>query len=96
MKHLYSTGEEQDEDQNRPVDNVVINEISRKFESRYRDRKNDFRDSSNNRRNSYDTDQRRWQSQDGPKNFDENSSKHYQPPLATGTNDQITQACFDM
>ena len=95
MKHLYSTGEEQDEDQKKPVEDLVINEISRKFESRYRDRKNDFRDSSNNRHNSYDTDQRRWQNQDGRKNFDKNSSKYYQPPVPTGTNDQITQARFD-
>ena len=95
LKHLYSTGEEQDEDQKKPVEDMVINEISRKFESKYRDRKNDFCDSSNNRRNSYDTDQRRWQSQDSHKNFDENSSKHYQPPVPTGTNDQITQARFD-
>ena len=95
VKHLYSTGEEQDKDQKKPVEDVVINEISRKFESRYRDRKNDFRDSSNNRRNSYDTDQRRWQSQDGRKNFDEYASKHYQPPVSAGTKDQITQACYD-
>ena len=95
VKHLYSTGEQQDEDQKKPVEDVVINEISRKFESRYRDRKNDFHDSSSNQRNSYDTNQRRWQSQDGRKNFDENSSKHYQPPVPTGTNDQITQAHFD-
>ena len=95
VKHLYSTGEEQDKDQKKPVEDVVINEISRKFESRYRDRKNDFGDSSNNRRNSYDTDQRRWQSQDGRKNFDEYASKHYQPPVSAGTKDQITQARFD-
>ena len=95
VKHLYSTGEEQDEEQKKPVEDVVINEISRKFESRYRDRKNDFCDLSNNQRNSYDTDQRRWQSQDGRKNFDENLLKHYQPPVPTGTNDQITQAHFD-
>ena len=95
VKHLYSTGEEQDDDQKKPFEDVVINEISRKFESRYRDRKNDFRDSSNNRRNSYDTDQKRWQTQDGRKNFDENSSKYYQPPVSTGTNNQVTQAHFD-
>ena len=95
VKHLYSTGEEQDEDQKKPVEDVVINEISRKFESRYRDRKNDFRDSSNNQRNSYDTDQKRWQTQDGRKNFDENSSKYYQSPVSVGTNNQVTQARFN-
>ena len=95
VKHLYSTGEEQDEDQKKPVEDVVINEISRKFESRYRDRKNDFRDSSNNRRTGYDSEQRRWQSQDVHKSFDENPSKHYHSPVPTSSNDQITQACFD-
>ena len=95
VKHLYSKGEEQDEDQKKPVEDVVINEISRKFESRYRDRKNDFRDSSNNRRTGYDSEQRRWQGQDGRKSFDENSSKHYHSPAPTTTNNQISQARFD-
>ena len=48
VKHLYSRGEEQDEDQKKPVEDVIINEISKKFENKYRDRKNDFRDLSNN------------------------------------------------
>ena len=39
VKHLYSMGEEQDKDQKKPVEDMVINEISRKFESRYRDRR---------------------------------------------------------
>ena len=95
VKHLYSTGEEQDEDQKKPVEDVVINEISRKFESRYRDRKKDFRDSSNNRRTGYESEQRRWQSQDGRKSFDENSTKHYHSPVPNSSNDQITQARFD-
>ena len=59
VKHLYSTGEEQDKDQKKPVEDVTINEISRKFENKYRDRKNDFRDSSNNRHTSCDSGQRR-------------------------------------
>ena len=88
VKHLYSTGEEQDADQKKSAEDVIINEISRKFESRYRDRKNDFRDSSNNR-------QRRWQSQDDRKNFDENSSKHYVSPTSTTTENQMTHARFD-
>ena len=75
VKHLYSTGEEQDKEQKKPAEDVIINEISRKFENRYRDRKNDFRDSSNNRRTSYDSGQRRWQTQEDRKNFDESSSK---------------------
>ena len=94
VKHLYSTGEEQDEDQKKPVDDVIINEISRKFENRYRDRKNDFRDSSNNRRTSYDSGHRRWQSQDGH-NLDGNSTKHYVSPTSSTTDGQVTRARFD-
>ena len=95
VKHLYSTGEEQDEDQKKSAEDVIINEISRKFESRYRDRKNDFRDSSNNRHTGYDLGQRRWQSQDDRKNFDESSSKHYVSPASTTTDNQMTHARFD-
>ena len=95
VKHLYSTGEEQDEDQKKPVEDVIINEISRKFESRYRDRKNDFRDPSNNRRTGYDSGQRRWQGQDDRKGFDESSSKHYVSPAFTTTDNQMTHARFD-
>ena len=95
VKHLYSTGEEQDEDQKKPVEDVIINEISKKFENRYRDQKNDFRDSSNNRRTGYNSEQRRWQSQDDRKNFDENSSKHYVSPVSTTADNQMTHARFD-
>ena len=95
VKHLYSTGENQDEDQKKPVDDVIINEISKKFENRYRDRKNDFRDSSNNRRASYDPGQRRWQTQDDRKNLDESSSKHYVSPVSTTTDNQMTHTHFD-
>ena len=94
VKHLYSTGEEQDEDQKKTVDDVIINEISRKFENRYRDRKNDFRDSSNNRRTSYDSGHRRWQSQDGH-NLDGKSTKHYVLPTSSTTDAQVTRARFD-
>ena len=90
VKHLYSTGEERDEDQKKPVEDVVINEISRKFENRYRDRKNDFRDSSNNRRTSFDSGHRRWQTQDDRKSLDESFSKHYVSP-----DKQITHTRFD-
>ena len=95
VKHLYSTGEEQDEDQKKPVEDVIINEISRKFESRYRDRKNDFRDSSNNRRTGYDSGQRRWQGQDDCKGFDESSSKHYTSLAPATADNHMTQACFN-
>ena len=38
VKHLYAAGDEQDEDQGKPVEDVVINEISRKFENKYKGR----------------------------------------------------------
>ena len=95
VKHLYSTGEEQDEDQKKTVEDVIINKISRKFENRYRDRKNDFRDSSNNRRANHDLSQKRWQTQDDRKNFDASSSKPYQSPVRTTTDNQTSKACFD-
>ena len=44
---------------------VVINEISRKFENRYRDRHSDFHDSLQNQRDNYSqearTNETRWQ-----------------------------------
>ena len=95
VKHLYSTGEEQDENQKKTSEDVIINEISRKFENRYRDRKNDFRDSSSNRRISYDLGQRRWQTQDDRTNIDKSSSKHYVLPASTMTDNQMTHVHFD-
>ena len=94
VKHLYSTGEEPDEDYKKLAKDVIINEISRKFESRYRDRKNDFRDSSNNRCTGHDSGHRRWQSQDDH-NFDGSSSKHYVSPTSNTTDSQATRARFD-
>ena len=90
VKHLYSTGEEEDDNQKKAVEDVVINEISRKFESRYRDRKNDFCDVSNNQRTGYDS-ERRWQGQDGRKSFDE----YHVSPASTTVDNQTTQAHFD-
>ena len=78
VKHLYAAGEDQEEDSSKPVEDVVINEISKKFENHYRGRKDDFRDSLNNRRDNYDQDQRKWQNYDSHKNFGDNSSKRYQ------------------
>ena len=49
VKHLYATGEDQEDESNKPTEDVVINEISRKYENRYRGRRDEFRDSSNNR-----------------------------------------------
>ena len=48
VKHLYTTGDEQEDDHSKMGEEVVINEISRKFENRYRDRHSDFRDLSQN------------------------------------------------
>ena len=65
VKHLYATGDEQEDDHSKMGEEVVINEISRKFENRYRDRRSDFRDSSQNRRDNYSqearTNETRWQ-----------------------------------
>ena len=66
VKHLYATGDEQEDDQTKTGKEVVINEISRKFENRYRDRRSDSRDTSKNRRNNHSQEARtfetRWQS----------------------------------
>ena len=61
VKHLYATGDETDEDQNKPVEDVVINEISQKFENKYKGRRDDFRGLSRNRQDNYDQGQKKWQ-----------------------------------
>ena len=65
VKHHYATGDEQEDDHSKTGEEVVINEISQKFENRYQDRRSDFRDSSQNRRDNYSqearTNERRWQ-----------------------------------
>ena len=48
VKHLYATGDEQEDNQTKTGEEVVINEISRKFENRYRDRRSDSHDTSKN------------------------------------------------
>ena len=53
VKHLYATGYEQEDEHTKVGEEVVINEISQKFENRYRDRRSDFHDSSRNRRDNY-------------------------------------------
>ena len=62
-------------------EDVVINEISRKFENRYRDRRNNFRDSSQNR--SYSQDSRRWQS------YNNNSSHQQRQYEPAGNTEQL-------
>ena len=65
VKHLYATSDEQEDDHSKKGEEVVINEISRKFENRYRNRRSDFCDSSQNRRDNYSqetrTNETRWQ-----------------------------------
>ena len=95
VKHLYAAGEDQEEDSSKPVEDVVINEISKKFENRYRGRRDDFCDSSNNQWDNYYQDQRRWQSYDGRKNFGNNSPKYYQQQVTTGPDQQDLQSSFN-
>ena len=65
VKHLYDTSDQQEDDHGKTGEEVVINEISRKFENRYRDRRSDFRVLSQNRRDNYSqearTNEMRWQ-----------------------------------
>ena len=65
VKHLYTTGDKQEGDHSKMGEEVVINEISRKFENRYPDRSSDFHDSSQNQRDNYSqearTNETRWQ-----------------------------------
>ena len=72
VKHLYAMGYEQEDEHTKVGEEVVINEISRKFENRYRDRRSDFRDSSQNRRDNYsqqaNTYETRWKSYDNAPN----------------------------
>ena len=94
VKHLYAAGEETEEDQSKPVEDVVINEISRKFENKYQGRRDDFRDSLRNRQDNYDQGQRKWQQYGSRKNF--NYSPNYQsPPAATEVEDQSKQRRFN-
>ena len=97
VKHLYATGDETDEDQNKPVEDVVINEISQKFENKYKGRRDDFCDSSRNRQDNYDQGQKKWQQwqqYEGRKNF--NYSPKYQPAQASTPDEgQSEQRRFD-
>ena len=53
MQLADATGDEQEDDQTKTGKEVVINEISRKFENRYRDRQSDSHDPLQNRRNNH-------------------------------------------
>ena len=94
VKHLYAVGKETEEEHSKPVEDVVINEISQKFQNRYQGRRDDFRDSSRNRRDHYDQGQEQWQQYGGTKNS--NYSPRYQsPPTTTEVEDQSKQRRFD-
>ena len=94
VKHLYAVGEETEEEQSKPVEDIVINEISQKFQNKYQGRRDDFCDSSRNRQDNYDQGQRQWQQYGGRKNF--NYSTNYQSsPAATEVEDYGKQRCFD-
>ena len=95
VKHLYSTGIEADEEQMKPVEDVIISEISQKFKDKYKFRRDDFRNSSRNRQDSYGQSQRRWQhgqQYEGRKNF--NYSPKYQT-AQTSNDNQGEQRRFD-
>ena len=86
VKHLYTTSDQQEDDHGKMGEEVVINEISRKFENRYRDRCSDFRDSSQNRRDNYSqearTNEMRWQPYNNSLNrhqprYQETNGNHY-------------------
>ena len=94
VKHLYAVGEETEEEHSKPVEDVVINEISQKFQNRYQGRRDDFRDSSRNRQDHYDQGQKQWQQYGGTKNS--NYSPRYQsPPTTTEVEDHGKQRRFD-
>ena len=91
VKHLYASGEETEEDQSKPTEDVVINKISQKFQNKYQGRRDDFRDSSRNRQDSYE--QRQWQQYGGRRNG--NYSANYQSSPTTGAEDHNKQRRFD-
>ena len=91
VKHLYAAGEETEENQSKPTEDVVINEISQKFQNRYQGRRDDFRDSSRNRQDSYE--HRQWQQYGGRRNS--NYSANYQSSPTTGAEDHNKQRRFD-
>ena len=80
IKHLYSTGDGQEEAQPKVAEDVVINEISRKFEDKYRGKRDDFRDPSRNRQENYEDGQRKWQPYDNRRNFNYSSQFNARQP----------------
>ena len=91
VKHLYAAGDEQEEGENKTTEEVVINEISRKFENKYKTRGDDFHDSSSSRQNNNGQDQKRWQSYDTRKSFG-NSQKYHQQQVTSDMDQRDFQA----
>ena len=92
VKHLYVTGDEQEEGQGKQIEDVVINEISRKFENKYRGRRDDYRDSSSNQRDNYNQDQTKWQNYESRMNFRGTDSQNGQRHTDSSTSQQETMA----
>ena len=76
VKHLYTTTDQQEDDHGKMGEEVVINEISGKFENRYRDRRSNFCDSSQNQRDNYSQEARTNEMRSQPYN---NSLNRLQP-----------------
>ena len=76
------------------TEEVVINEISRKFENKYKTREDDFRDSSNSRQNNNGQNQKRWQSYDTRRSFG-NSQKYHQQQINSDMDQWDFQSCPD-
>ena len=91
VKHLYAAGEETEENQSKPAEDVVINEISQKFQNKYQGRRDDYCDSTRNRQDSYE--HRQWQQYGGRRNS--NYSANYQSSPTTGAEDHNKQRHFD-
>ena len=92
VKHLYAVGEEQEDGQNKMTEEVVINEISRKFENKYKTREDDFRDLSNSRQNNNGQNQKRWQSYDTHRSFG-NPQKYHQQQINSDAEQRDFQSC---
>ena len=94
VKRLYAVGEETEEEESKPVEDVVINEISQKFQNKYQGRRDDFHDSSRNQQDNYDQGQKQWQQYGDRKNFNY-SPKYQSSPTTAEVEDQSKQRCFD-
>ena len=78
VKHLYSKSQDQEDECDKPRDEVVINEVSHKFENRYQGRRNDYRDSSYNQRENYSQDYQKSRKNRGQSYNNRDSSNNRQ------------------